>query len=166
MPRTPPPSFEADLAVFIQLQEQETDALWAQAAWAAEMAARWGRHTARWVAAGAGVSAGYVRQLIATAQAFPTPADRAADLTFSHHRLAALTDDPAGWLQAAVDHQWSARELGRAIRAARDPYAEAEAARRAAEAVERAAAQYNARWAAATGRRAVLTWVTAARTAS
>ncbi len=71
MPRTPPPSFEADLAMFIQLQEQETDALWAQAAWAAELAACWGRHTARWVATDASVSAGYVRQLIAPAQASP-----------------------------------------------------------------------------------------------
>jgi len=160
----PPASFEADVAVFVALQEAEADAQWEQAAWAAQMAARWGRHTARWLAGATGLSAGYVRSLIAVAQAFPDPATRAADLSFSHHLTAALTEDPAGWLQAAVDHQWSVRELRRAIRGQADPIADAEQARRAAEALVRAVERYNAQWARAGGQRAVLHFVSAART--
>jgi hypothetical protein len=103
------------------------------------------RKPARWLADATGVSAGYVRSLIAVAQAFPDPATRAADLSFSHHLTltAFLTDGPAGWPETAVAHQWSVREFRQAIRGAADPIADAERARRAAEAPVRAVERYN-----------------------
>jgi hypothetical protein len=83
----------------------------------------------RWLASATGLSAGYVRSLIVVAQAFPDPAARAGDPSFSNLLTAALTADPAGWLQAAVDQQWSVRELRLAIRGVANPIADAEQAR-------------------------------------
>jgi hypothetical protein len=143
--------YEQDLAVFITLMEAEADSQWAQATWAYAMTGRYGRRTAALLAGDTGLSAGYVRQLVATARAFPTPADRAADLSFSHHRVAAMTTDPAQWITAAAAHQWSVDDLRLAIRAARDPVADADQARRAAARLARAVARHNARWAAWTG---------------
>jgi hypothetical protein len=100
--------------------------------------------TATLLAGDTGFSAGYVRQLIATARAFPTPADRTAKLSFSHHRVAATTTDPAQWITAAA-HQWSVDDLRCAIRAPRDAIADADQARRAAARLVRAADRYNAR---------------------
>lgn len=153
-----PTSFEADLAIFIQLREQEESALWAQADWAMNMAGRYGRHTARMIAAGVGLSEGYIRQLIATAKAFPEPDTRAEDLSFSHHRIAAMTEDPAQWLDTAVDHQLSVDELREAIRDAADPIAEADETERAEKRVARAVDRYNEQWSLITGRRAVLSF--------
>lgn len=153
-------SFESDLAIFVQLREQEEESIWAQAAWAAQMAQRWGRETARLIAGGVGLSAGYVRQLIATANTFPDPDLRAADLHFSHHRIAAMTDDPDHWLQVAVDHQLSVDEMRQAIRDAKDPVAESDEAERAEQRVVRAVDRYNEQWALLTGRRATLTFLT------
>ncbi len=153
-----PASFEADLAIFVQLREQEESALWAQADWAMNMAGRYGRHTARMIAAGVGLSEGYIRQLIATAKAFPEPENRAEDLSFSHHRIAGMTEDPAKWLDTAVDHQLSVDELREAIRDAADPIAEADETERAEKRVANAVERYNERWSLITGRRAVLSF--------
>lgn len=154
-----PTSFEADLAIFVQLREQEQESLWAQAEWAAAMTQRWGRDTAKMVAGNVGLSAGYVRQLVATANTFPDPDLRAADLDFSHHRIAAMTDDPDYWIQVAVDHQLSVEEMRQAIRDAKDPVAESDEAERAAQRVTQAVSRYNDQWALLTGRRALLTFV-------
>ncbi|MCL8208299.1 MAG: hypothetical protein K6V97_09550 [Actinomycetia bacterium] len=115
------------------------------------MTARWGRHTARWLAAETGFSAGYIRKLVAAAKAFHDPASRAANLHFSHHAEAALTHDPAGWIDRAVAEGLSVRELRAAIRAARDPVARAEQARQVAERIQQAVRRFNERWSALYG---------------
>lgn len=150
--------YEADLARFIDLMEREQETLWDQAETAMAMTAAYGRKTATMLASDVGVSASYVRQLVATAKAFPDPASRAQDLSFSHHRICAMTDDPAGWLERAVENGWSHRELRLAIRDARDRIAEAEEARRARERIVQAVRKYNERWRDVTGDRAVLTF--------
>lgn len=157
------PSYEEDLARFTQLMEQEAESLWAQAEHLRAMVSRWGRGTAQAVAGDTGLSAGYVRQLIGTANAFPDPAGRAQDLSFSHHRVAAFTDDPAGWLDQAVAHAWSVEDLRAAIQDAQDPVARDEKARRAAQRLERAVARFVDDWAATYGAVPVLTWASRPR---
>lgn len=153
-----PGQWIADVQHFVQLLEQEADTLWAQAEHAHRMAARYGRHTARALAGEVGLSAGYIRQLIATADAFPDPTTRAADLSFSHHRICAQTADPAHWLALAVAHQWSVADLREALRAARDPVAQDTAAQQAAERLRRAADRFNMLYAPVLGQRVDLLW--------
>ena len=155
---TASPQWIEDVSVFQQLLEHETDSLWAQAEHARRMAARHGRHTARALAGEVGLSAGYIRQLIATADAFPDPATRAQDFSFSHHRICAQTADPAHWLALAVAHQWSVDDLRHAIRDARDPVARDTAARRAAERLQRAVNRFNTDYAPVLGQRVDLLW--------
>lgn len=157
------PSYEEDLARFTQLMEQEAASLWAQAEHLRAMVSRWGRGTAQAVAGDTGLSAGYVRQLIGTANAFPDPADRAQDLSFSHHRVAAVTDDPLAWLDQAVAHAWSVEDLRAAIKDAQDPIARDEKARRAAKRLERAVARFVDDWAATYGAVPILTWASRPR---
>lgn len=89
-------------------------------------------------------------------KAFP-PDNRTEDLSFSHHRIAAMTEDPAQWLDTAVDHRLSVDELREAIRDAADPIAEADETERAEKRVARAVDRYIDQWSLITGRRAVLT---------
>jgi len=151
-------TWEDDVQVFIGFAEAEEDARWAQADHAWAMTRRWGRQTATRLASEVGHSASYIRQLVATAKAFADPATRAQDLSFSHHRIAEMTQDPDFWIDQAAAHQWSVAELRQAIRDAKDAVADAERARRARERVEQAVRKYNEQWASVTGQRAVLVW--------
>lgn len=150
-------TYEADLAVFIQLLEGERENLWAQADWALHMTATYGRKTARMLAADSGLSAAYVRQLVVTAKMFPDE-KRVADLSFSHHKIAAMTQDPDGWLQKSIANEFSVKDLRQAIADGRDRISEAEEARRAAERLVQAARKFNERYAQITGQQAVVTW--------
>jgi|GEM_PF-4426771 len=105
-----------------------------------------------------GLSAAYVRQLIAVAVAFEDESSRAADLSFSHHVVAAMTEAPQGWIERAVEQAWSVKEMRQAIRDAKDRIDEAEQARRAGERLEQAVRKFNEHFAGLAGRRAVLSW--------
>jgi len=96
-------SLETFISRFIDLREQESETLWQQAALAREMTGVFGRRTASIIASEVGLSASYVRQLIALASAFPDETMRAQDLSFTHHRLAAMTEAPQGWIERAVE---------------------------------------------------------------
>lgn len=65
-------------------------------------------------------SSQYISELMRTWAAFPTEEMRVPDLSWQHHRLAARTDDPSGWIDRTVDNEWSTRELTVAIKAAKD----------------------------------------------
>ena len=151
-------TYEEDLQLFVNLLQGEVDHLWAQATHLRGMVSRWGRGTAKAVAGDSGLSEGYIRQLIGTANAFPEPAERAADLSFSHHRIAAFTDDPPYWRDQAVANGWSVEDLRAAIRAAKDPVAATEGARTAAQRLERAVAKFVDEWSRAYGAKPVLVW--------
>jgi hypothetical protein len=99
---------------------------------------------------------------VATAKAFPEE-KRAADLSFSVHKIAAMTDDPEVWLQRAVADQLSVKELSQAISDSRDRISEAEEARRAAERLIQAAKKFNERFAQIAGQQVVVTWEPLAR---
>lgn len=63
-------------------------------------------------------SSSYIRQLIKTYKAFPTEESRLsfAEMEFSIFKLAAYTDRPEYWVEQAAEHEWSSRELSKAIK--------------------------------------------------
>lgn len=73
-----------------------------------------------WIASQIGKSSSYVRQRLITYRAFPEEDERAKDLSWTHHRIAAMaTHDgktPAELLDEAVANQYSTREMLRAIK--------------------------------------------------
>lgn len=147
-----------DVAVFQQLRENETESLWAQADWALAMTAKYGRSTAQKLAGELRVSASYIRSLVAAARAFPEPADRAGELSFTHYRVAAMTQQPDDWIDQACDKKYSVKDLREAIGDAKDGVSEAEQARRAKEALIQSARVYNERYADLSGEQVSLTW--------
>lgn len=76
------------------------------------------RGFARAMAAELGCSTRWVTLLMKVARAFP-PDQRDAALSWEHHRVAASTPDPQGWLDRAVSEGWSTRQMAEAIHAAR-----------------------------------------------
>ena len=90
--------------------------------------------TARKLASDMGCSASHVRRLAKTYAEFPSAESRwhGPGSSFTHHRLAAETKEPAEWLQKAMDHEWSVRDMADAIKLSKaaDPveqaYAQAE----------------------------------------
>ena len=155
-------TYDDDLQIFVTLVEQGEAAIWAQAAWAMEMTGRYGRKTAKMLATDTGFSASYVRQMVATAKAFPTPESRAQDLTFTHHRLAAMTENPDTWVKAAIEKSLSVADLRREITDAKDRLTIEEQARRALERLLQAVNRFNELHAPILGEYAVLTFDQAA----
>ena len=164
VPDAPTGDLETDCSIFVSLVEAESDALWAQATWAAPLKPLYRDATARLLSATSGKSPGYIRQLIRTASAFPAE-ERAQDLSFSHHRLCATTEDPLGWLTQAVANRWSCRELESRINdaAESDTVTLFTQAEKAASTLEADVRYFNDHWAATLGRRVVLSWIDAAR---
>jgi hypothetical protein len=58
-----------------------------------------------------------IKVRVKTFQAFPEPEMRAQDKSFTIHRIAAATDDPEKWLDAACANDYSTRQLTEAITA-------------------------------------------------
>ena len=65
-----------------------------------------------------GCSPAQVRELAKTYRAFPEETDRAKDLSWFHHRLAANTTEPKAWIEKAVAGGWSTRQMREAIKVA------------------------------------------------
>ena len=151
-------AFQADVAVFVSLMEAEADAHWKQAEWAAAMAVKYGHETARLLAGEVGLSAAYIRHLIATAKAFPTPESRAQDLSFTHHRVAAMTKEPRAWLERAVTEGMSVDQMRE--RTKTDRIAKADRALRAEERLVRLAQEYNRDYSETTRTAVELVWTT------
>lgn len=118
-PEVKEPDGDAFLETFHRARERQDltpgDALWSQADAAFALRSFWRSKTASELAAANGLSPSYIRQLIRTADAFP-PNIRRHDLSFTHHKLAAMTDAPARWLALAAANGWSKREMAEAIR--------------------------------------------------
>ena len=151
-------AYEDDLALFQELLEREEETHWEQAQVAALMEAKYGEHTAKAVAGDTGLSASYVRMLTATYKAFPTDESRVPDLSFSHHRIAAVTADPARWIRAAADNDWSCGDLRKAIAETKDRMDEFARARKAEDQIVRAARKYNEQFSRLTGKTVTVLW--------
>ncbi|WP_165847687.1 HNH endonuclease [Ammonifex thiophilus] len=128
-----PPSLEEVLQAVISLEETQDDAKWLQGEILAVLVDM--GFSKRWLAYNLRRSLSYIKNRVRTWRAFPEPHLRCPELTWEHHKVAALTPDPAGWLERAAENGWSTRQLQLAIAKSRDPAgAETEEERRQKEA--------------------------------
>lgn len=109
-----PRSYEEATQTALELHTAQEAVQWSIGQLALEQAEAWGI-TPQQMASDWGYSASAIRKMMRTVRAFPNPADRVALLSFSHHALAAQTDDPMGWLTQAEANSWSIRDLQEAI---------------------------------------------------
>lgn len=75
--------------------------------------------TLGWIASNIGKSTSYVRQRLVTYRVFPNEDDRARDLSWTHHRIAAMAESdksPREWIDEAVNNQYSTRQMAQAVR--------------------------------------------------
>ncbi len=99
----------------IELRKEEVDKIWGQGAAIYVLRERM-RAKAGDIASQIGVSSVYVNDLARTFAAFPDPSYRSLELSFSHHKIAAKTDNPQYWLEQCEANQWSTRQLTDAIK--------------------------------------------------
>lgn len=107
------PSLEEMVQAFISLQEQQNDCQWAKGQLLNAMIKAGAK--ASWIASQVNISAAQVRELDKVYRAFPDPGTRIPELSWYHHRVAANSPDPIGWIIKAADRQMSTRELRNAI---------------------------------------------------
>lgn len=110
-----PPSFDVVVQAYCEGQEQEESGKWLQASVMVICKHGYGWSN-RKIASELGVSASAVRDMVRTFLAFPDESTRAKDLSFTHHRYAAMTDNPEGWLEQAILGGWSSRQMWEEIR--------------------------------------------------
>lgn len=99
----------------VELKKEEADKIWEQAGLVALLKLKH-QVKAGDIAAQIGVSSAYINQLAKTFQAFPDESMRARDLSFSHHKLAAKTENPEEAIDKALANGWSIREFEKALR--------------------------------------------------
>lgn len=99
----------------IELRKEEADKIWEQGSIVYVLREKM-RATAGDVASQIGVSSVYVNDLARTFAAFPDTSDRSVELSFTHHKMCAKTDNPMYWLEQAEMHQYSSRQLSEAIK--------------------------------------------------
>ncbi len=122
------PSYDQLISEFVDSKVASNECLFKQAAIAFFLKERM-CVTAKQIGGDVGYSGRYVNVLAKTFSCFPEPESRAADLSFSHHQIAAHTDNPSYWIDQAVANGWSVRELSREIRGIEDTDEVAEAER-------------------------------------
>lgn len=93
-------AYQEALAALLATGEHDRQ-MWARADAALRATRSLGRRTAAKLAAETGLSASYIRELVDTARTFP-PGTRNAALSFTHHKMAAMTKDPHKELQRAA----------------------------------------------------------------
>lgn len=141
------PVLEDWLALLVQGAEHEKDGQWFQAQVAYEMVKRFrSRDIFNIVASQQNRSANTIRSWVAAYQAFPEETDRIPTLHFTHHCIAALSEDPAYWIAQAADQHWTTKELHMAIRRSRDDYNAAFECKVIEQQIRRLADEYNRLW--------------------
>jgi len=131
---------------FTRLKERSQEARWAQGDLIIWARARWGgRGLTSSIAQALACSVRHVQDLERTAQAF-RPSARARDMAWEIHRLAATTDKPGYWMDQAVGHQYSTRQLSRAIKAGGDQGPTQASAAAEMDAIIRDVEAFAARW--------------------
>lgn len=110
-----PPPFDAVVQAYCEGREQEDSGKWLQAS--AMVICKHGYNWSnRRIASELGLSSSAVRDMVRTFLAFPEESMRAKDLSFTHHRYAAMTDDPEWWLEQSIINGWSSRQLQEQIK--------------------------------------------------
>lgn len=112
----------------VNLRVDEADVLWKQGA-IVYVLTEYGVKAGQ-IASEMNCTARYVGDLRRTFEAFPDEESRVPELTWTHHCIAARTDDPRRWLVEAADRQLSTRELRLLLKGEKiiDELREAEAA--------------------------------------
>ena len=108
-------SYEALIGGFIDARVGSDTAIWRQAAIAYILKEKLCVAT-KTISGDVGFSPRYITNLAKAFGAFPEESDRALDLSFSHHLVAATTDNPKYWIDQSTENAYSVRELSRAIR--------------------------------------------------
>ncbi|MCR4441940.1 MAG: HNH endonuclease [Peptococcaceae bacterium] len=70
---------------------------------------------AGYLASQTNISTSQIRVLVKVYEAFPDEGSRVAELSWSHHKIAAYTSDPARWIETAADQGMSTRQLRKAV---------------------------------------------------
>jgi len=99
-----------------QLSEVEDSVKWGQALLCAAIETKYGEGSISTFAADMGIGESTAYRLRRTWIAFPRIEDRYPDMTFGHHALAAMTNDPNYWIEVAALHGLSTYALERKIR--------------------------------------------------
>lgn len=120
------------IQLYVSLLESEEDTRWQRAAIVVALVDGM-KIPIRKVSGLLGCSPAQVREMARTWRAFPTPESRAKDLTWYHHRVAATTNDPEGWIDQAAANAWSTRQMQEAVNASENQHAEADLALAKAE---------------------------------
>ncbi len=115
----PEVSYDQLISQFIDSRVEGDAALFRQATLAFFLKEEVGA-TSKQIGGDVGYSSRYINVLVKTYQAFPTEESRVIDLSFSHHSIAAHSDNPEYWIDQAVQNGWSVRELSRAIRGVKE----------------------------------------------
>jgi len=138
-------SWETDVSVFIQYQQERDDSGWKLAEHATRMRKKYGPNTASKLAAEVNLSAAYLRKLMDAANAFPEE-KRDLGLQISHHIEAAQSDRPEYWLQQAAENNWSVREIRQAKKDVNDQRSEDEDLQVQMERLEQQVRKFNEKW--------------------
>ncbi len=135
------------LALLVQGAEHEREGQWFQAQVAYEMVKRFrSRDIFRLVASQQNRSADTIRSWVAAYQAFPEEQDRVPTLHFTHHCIAAMTDDPPYWIARAADEEMTTAQLRAAVRRAKDGYSAAFERKVMEQQIQRLSEEYNSLW--------------------
>lgn len=120
------------IQLYVSLKESEEETRWQRAAIVVAMVDAM-KIPIRKVSGLLGCSPAQVREMARTWRAFPTEESRAKDLTWYHHRLAATTNDPEGWIEQAAANLWSTRQMSEAVKGSISERAETDLVRAKAE---------------------------------
>ena len=113
-------SYDQLIQELVEAKKSRDGATWTEAAIAYLLRTRM-QVPAKQIASDTGYSGRYVSLLVKTFGSFPEESDRATDLTFSHHQIAAQTSEPSWWIDQACANGWSVRDMKKAIKGESDP---------------------------------------------
>lgn len=111
--RTAMKTMEDLISMLIDTEQQTDEIRFLQGQIIDELTIRGAKYA--WIASQVAKSAAWVRTAHKTFLAFPTMKDRIPSLSWTHHKIAAATDNPKKWIEIAADKEMSTRELRAAI---------------------------------------------------
>lgn len=109
-------SWEEYLSIWDALNEHEDNILWAKALVCAAIEVQYGEESIRAFANDVGIGESTAYGYRRTWMEFPRSEDRFPELSFSHHRIAATTNNSHYWIEDAALHGLSTHAMERKIR--------------------------------------------------
>ena len=90
------------LSMLVETEQQTNEIKFLQGQIVDELITRGAKYS--FIASQVAKSAAWVRTMHKTFLAFPTPESRVPDLSWTHHKIAAFTEDPPKWIQVAANN--------------------------------------------------------------